>query len=63
MNTQRGEQRITGAGLSQQTYPTNGGKRDNVVYLVLSGERSGVRGGGVRGTAGLGAMEAAGTKP
>lgn len=32
-------------------------------YLGLSGEGSGLRGGGVRGTAGLGAMEAAGTKP
>lgn len=32
-------------------------------YLGLSGEGSGVRGGGVRGTAGLGAIEAAGIKP
>lgn len=32
-------------------------------YLGLSGEGFGLRGGGVRGTAGLGAMEAAGIKP
>lgn len=32
-------------------------------YLGLSGEGSGLRGGGVRGTAGFGAMEAAGIKP
>lgn len=44
-------------------YPTGCRKRGSVGYLVLSGEGSGVRGGGVRGTAGLGAMEAAGTKP
>lgn len=31
--------------------------------LGLSGEGFGLRGGGVRGTAGLGAMEAAGIKP
>lgn len=31
--------------------------------LGLSGEGLGLRGGGVRGTAGLGAMVAAGTKP
>jgi len=33
------------------------------VYLGLSGEGLGLRGGGVRGTAGLGAMVAAGIKP
>lgn len=32
-------------------------------YLSLSGEGHGLRGGGVRGTAGLGAMVAAGIKP
>lgn len=32
-------------------------------YLGLSGEGSGLRGGGVRGTAGFGAIEAAGIKP
>jgi len=32
-------------------------------YLGLSGEGFGLRGGGVRGTAGLGAMVAAGTRP
>lgn len=32
-------------------------------YLGLSGEGFGLRGGGVRGTAGLGAMDAAGIKP
>lgn len=31
--------------------------------LGLSGEGFGLRGGGVRGTAGLGAMVAAGTRP
>lgn len=36
---------------------------DSLAYLGLSGERLGLRGGGVRGTAGLGAMEAAGTSP
>lgn len=36
---------------------------ESVRYLGLSGEGSGLRGGGVRGTAGLGAMEAAGIKP
>lgn len=36
---------------------------ESVRYLGLSGEGFGLRGGGVRGTAGLGAMEAAGTKP
>ena len=34
-----------------------------VRYLGLSGEGFGLRGGGVRGTAGLGAREAAGIKP
>lgn len=33
------------------------------MYLCLSGEGSGLCGGGVRGTAALGAMEAAGIKP
>lgn len=32
-------------------------------YLGLSGEGFGLRGGGVRGTAGLGAMVAAGSRP
>lgn len=32
-------------------------------YLGLSGDELGLRGGGVRGTAALGAMVAAGTKP
>ena len=32
-------------------------------YLGLSGEGFGLRGGGVRGTAGLGAMVAAGIRP
>lgn len=36
---------------------------DSLVYLGLSGEGLGLRGGGVRGTAGLGAMVAAGIKP
>lgn len=36
---------------------------ESVRYLGLSGEGSGLRGGGVRGTAGFGAMEAAGIKP
>lgn len=36
---------------------------DSMRYLGLSGEGSGLRGGGVRGTAALGAMEAAGSKP
>ena len=35
----------------------------SVSHLGLSGEGSGLRGGGVRGTAGLGAIEAAGIKP
>lgn len=34
-----------------------------VGYLGLSGEGFGLRGGGVRGTAGLGATEAAGIRP
>lgn len=33
------------------------------MYLGLSGEELGLRGGGVRGTAGLGAIVAAGIKP
>lgn len=36
---------------------------ESVRYLGLSGEGFGLCGGGVRGTAGLGAMEAAGIKP
>lgn len=41
-----------------------GNERMEVVgYLGLSGEGWGLRGGGVRGTAALGATEAAGTKP
>lgn len=42
------------------------GKKDvyeECEYLGLSGEELGLRGGGVRGTAGLGAMVAAGIKP
>lgn len=36
---------------------------EECVYLGLSGEVLGLRGGGVRGTAGLGAIVAAGIKP
>lgn len=50
-----------------KTASTEPGGKDSegkgVGYLVLSGEGSGLRGGGVRGTAGLGAMEAEGIKP
>lgn len=38
-------------------------KKKIKTYLGLSGEGFGLRGGGVRGTAGLGAMVAAGTRP
>lgn len=66
-HTNGGEQSMTEAGLSQRSGNRSTlqlfRKISNVGYLVLSGEGSGVRGGGVRGTAGLGAMEAAGTKP
>lgn len=47
-------------------YLTKQGKKKNQnikTYLGLSGEGFGLRGGGVRGTAGLGAMVAAGTRP
>lgn len=37
--------------------------RSTETYLGLSGEGFGLRGGGVRGTAGLGAIVAAGTRP
>lgn len=37
--------------------------KETVGYLGLSGEGFGLRGGGVRGTAGRGATEAAGIRP
>lgn len=50
---------------TKRKYVKFGGDEDGSIgyHLGLSGEGWGLRGGGVRGTAALGAMEAAGIKP